>query len=167
LSFQGNYTWAKNISDAQGNDAPTAFAGEEPYAVEIANRYNLRYDRGNVVGTPHQRFLVTGDYALPFGNGRHWQGGGKVMSGILGGWNVSTVALLQSGQWLTPTMNAADDQSNTDLNNERYLGGAVARPDCTSNPIPSNQSPENFYNLGAFALPPANAGRFGSCGLGI
>lgn len=33
--------------------------------------------------------------------------------------------------------------------------------------IPSNRSPQNFYNLGAFAVPPANAGRFGSCGLGI
>ena len=38
LTFQANYTFAKNISDAQGTDAPTAYAGEEPYAVEIANR---------------------------------------------------------------------------------------------------------------------------------
>jgi len=167
LSFLGNYTFAKNISDAQGTDAPTAFAGEEPYAVEIANRYNIRYDRGNVVGTPRQRFLVTGNYELPFGPGRHWNGGNKVLSSIVGGWNLSTVSLLQSGQWLTPTMNAADDQSNTDLNNERYLGGAVARPDCVSNPTPTHQSNQNFYNLAAFAVPPANAGRFGTCGLGI
>ena len=38
LTFQANYTFTKNISDAQGNDAPTVYAGEEPYAVEIANR---------------------------------------------------------------------------------------------------------------------------------
>jgi hypothetical protein len=42
----------------------------------------------------------------------------------------------------------------------------VARPDCVANPIPARQSPQGFYNLNAFALPPANAGRFGSCGLG-
>ena len=64
-------------------------------------------------------------------------------------------------------MNAADDQSNTDLNNERYLGGAVARPDCVGNPIPSSRSALAYYNINAFALPPANAGRFGTCGLGI
>ena len=38
LTFQANYTFAKNISDAQGSDAPSAYAGEEPYAVEIADR---------------------------------------------------------------------------------------------------------------------------------
>jgi hypothetical protein len=79
LTFLASYTWAKNISNAQGTDAPSAFAGEEPYAIEIANRYNLRYNRGNVVGTPRQRFLLTG-------------------------WNVSTVTQFQTGQWFTPTM---------------------------------------------------------------
>jgi len=33
--------FTKNISDAQGNDAPSAYAGEEPYAVEIADRFHL------------------------------------------------------------------------------------------------------------------------------
>jgi Carboxypeptidase regulatory-like domain len=167
LSFLASYTWAKNISDAQGSDAPSAFAGEEPYAVEIANRFNLRSDRGNVVGTPRQRLLLTGSYQLPYGPGRHWSGGGKLLNGIFGSWNLSTVTLVETGQWLTPTMNPADDQSNTDLNNERYLGGAIARPDCIGNPIPSNRSPEAYYNINAFALPPANAGRFGTCSLGI
>ena len=166
LSFLGSYTWAKNISDAQGSDAPTVFAGEEPYAVEIANSFNITYDRGNVVGTPRQRLLLTGTYSLPYGFGRHWSGGGRFLNGILGGWDFSTVTLLETGQWLTPTMNPNDDQSNTDLNDERYLGGAIARPDCAGNPISANRSPQDYYNLSAFALPPANAGRFGSCGLG-
>lgn len=167
LTLLGSYTWAKNISDAQGSDAPTSFAGEEPYAIEIANRYNLRYDRGNVVGTPRQRFLLTSIYQLPFGRGRHWTGGGKFLNTVLGNWSLSAVTLLQTGQWLTPIMNPADDQSNTDLNNERYLGGAIARPDCVGNPIPTSRSSQNYYNINAFALPPINAGRFGSCGLGI
>jgi hypothetical protein len=166
LSILGSYTWAKNLSDAQGSDAPTQFAGEEPYAVEIANRFDIPYDRGNVVGTTRQRFLLTGSYQLPYGAGRHWTGGNKFVNGVLGSWNFSTVTLLQTGQWLTPTMNPNNDQSNTDLNNERYLGGAIARPDCTGNPITSNRSPQGFYNLNAFALPPTNAGRFGSCGVG-
>jgi hypothetical protein len=167
LNFLGSYTWAKNISNAQGSDAPTVFAGEEPYAVEIADRYNLRYDRGNVVGTPRQRFLLTGTYQLPYGPGRRWTGGGKILNTALGGWSLSTVTQLQTGQWLTPTMNPISDQSNTDLNNLRYLGGAIARPDCTGDPVPANRSVLNYYNFNSFAVPPNNAGRFGTCGVGI
>ena len=59
------------------------------------------------------------------------------------------------------------DQSNTNLNNLRFLGGAIARPDCTGNPIPANRSVLNYYSFNAFATPPNNAGRFGTCGVGI
>ncbi|MGB2638647.1 MAG: hypothetical protein WAN32_06825 [Candidatus Acidiferrum sp.] len=166
LTFQASYTYAKNISDAQGSDAPSGFAGEEPYAVEIANRYDLRYDRGNVAGTPRQRFLLTGVYQLPFGNGQHFNVP-QHLNPVLGGWSVSTVATIQTGQWLTPTMNAASDQSNTNLVVRNEEGAAVARPDCVGNPIPSNRTPGEFFNVNAFALPPQDAGRFGTCGLGI
>jgi hypothetical protein len=64
-------------------------------------------------------------------------------------------------------MNAASDQSNTNLVVRNEEGAAVARPDCVGNPIPSNQTPGKFFNVNAFALPPQDAGRFGNCGLGI
>ncbi len=164
LTFQANYTLAKDLSNAQGSDAPTGYSGEEPYAVEIANRYNLRYDRGNVTGMPRQRFLLTGVYQLPFGAGQLWQGPPH-LNALLGGWSLSTVTTLQTGQWLTPTMPPGLDQSNTDMI-ERAVGGAVARPDCVGNPY-ANQTSQQLFNFSAFAAPPANAGRFGTCGLGI
>jgi hypothetical protein len=163
LSFQANYTFAKNISDAQGSDAPTVFGSEEAYAVEIANRFNLRSDRGNVVGTPRQRLLVSGVYQLPFGAGRLWNKPGY-LNDVLGGWDFSTVTTMQTGQWLTPSMSPAYDQSNTDMVT-RAGGGAIARPDCVGNPT-AGQSRQNFYNLNAFVAPPAGAGRFGNCGVG-
>jgi Carboxypeptidase regulatory-like domain len=163
LSFQANYTWAKNISNAQGSDAPAVYASEEPYAVEIANAYNLRYDRGNVVGMPRQRFLLTGTYQLPFGKGQTFEVP-RYLNPIIGGWTLNTVTTIQTGQWLTPTMPPADDQSNTDMI-ERATGGAIARPDCVGNPY-ANQTSQHFYNLSAFALPPTDAGRFGDCGVG-
>ncbi|HXZ11767.1 MAG TPA: carboxypeptidase-like regulatory domain-containing protein [Candidatus Sulfotelmatobacter sp.] len=166
LTFQANYTFAKNISDAQGSDAPAGFASEEPYAVEIANRYNLQYDRGNVAGTPRQRFLLTGIYQLPVGTGQ-LVNVPQHLNPLLGGWNFSTVVTMQTGQWLTPTMNAASDQSNTNMEIRNSEGSAVARPDCVGNPVPSNQSRAEFFNINAFSVPPADAGRFGTCGLGI
>ncbi len=89
LTFNANYTFAKNISDAQNSDAPTAYAGEEPHAVEIANAYNIRYDRGNVVGMPRQRVLLTGAYQIPFPSGQ------RFLNSVLGGWTLSTVTTLQ------------------------------------------------------------------------
>jgi hypothetical protein len=163
-AFQANYTFSKNLSDAQGNDAPSVYASEEPYAVEIANRYDIKSDRGNVVGMPRQRFMLTGTYQLPFGTGQTFAGPG-FLKPVIGGWTLSTVTTMQTGQWLTPTMPAGDDQSNTDMI-ERNTGGALARPDCVGNPY-THQSTQNYFNLNAFALPPANAGRFGTCGVGI
>ena len=165
LAFEANYTWAKNISDAQGSDAPTAFASEEAYAVEIANRFNLESDRGNVVATPRNRALISGTYALPFGPGRTWSGN-RAVNAALGGWEVSTVTTLQSGNWLTPTTSPAFDQSNTGMA-VRAGGGAILRPDCGfGNPYRTN-SGKVFFNPSAFAETPAGAGRFGNCGVGI
>jgi len=163
-AFQASYTFAKNLDDAQGTDAPSAYASEEPYAVEIANRYDIKYDRGNVVGMPRQRFMLTGTYELPFGKGKTFAGPG-LLSPVIGGWNLSTVTTMQTGQWLTPTMPASDDQSNTDMI-VRSQGGAVARPDCVGD-AGAGRSGTQYFNLNAFALPPANAGRFGTCGVGI
>jgi len=165
LTFQANYTFTKNISDAQNSDAPSVTASEEPYASEIADRFNIKYDRGNVVATPRQRFMLTGVYQLPFGKGQTFAGPG-FLNPIIGGWSASTVTTAQTGQWLTPTMPASDDQSNTNMI-ERSTGGAIARPDCVGNPIPKNRTSQNYFNLSAFALPPTNAGRFGTCGVGI
>jgi hypothetical protein len=169
LSFQGSYTWAKNISDAQGSDAPTVFASEEAYAAEIANGFNLRQDRGNVAATPRHRFLLTGTYQLPFGTGRT-----GFLKSAFGGWAVTTITTIQTGQWLTPTINPTgpnsndptqiNDQSNTNVANRT---GAFLRPDCVGNPIPANQTPSQFFNINAFTSTPVGAGRFGNCGLGI
>ena len=161
LTFGANYTLTKNISSAQGSDAPSVTASEEPYAAEIANKDNIRYDRGNVVATPRQRAMVTGTYALPFGKGQTLAGPG-FLNPVIGGWNLSTVTTMQTGEWLTPTEPAADDQSNTNMI-ERSEGGAISRPDCTGGKV-SQTLP---YFKGVTLTPPPNdAGRFGTCGLG-
>jgi hypothetical protein len=164
LSLQANYTYAKNISDAQGSDAPTVFASEEAYAVEIANRFNLKSDRGNVVATPRHRALISGVYQLPFGSGRVWNLS-TIPNALLGGWDLSSVMTMQSGQWLTPTTSPAFDQSNTGME-VRSGGGAILRPDCGAGK-PYQSSPGIFYNINAFTETPAGAGRFGNCGVGI
>ena len=55
LYFQANYTWAHNISDAQG-DAPGGFASENLLFTPSYDQFDLRAARGNVAGMPRQRF---------------------------------------------------------------------------------------------------------------
>jgi hypothetical protein len=162
LSYQANYAWTHNISDAQG-DAPTAFQGETRYGLADLNRFDISANRGNVVGTRRQRFLVTGTYELPFGKGRQWLNSSPVVGGILGGWNVNTITLLETGPYLTPIDSITADQTNTDPAGD----GSIVRPDRVGNPIPANRSPSNYFNFNAFAHTPVNAGRVGNAGVGI
>jgi Carboxypeptidase regulatory-like domain len=161
VSFQANYTWAKNLSDAQG-DAPNGFTSENLLFTPSYDQFNLRAARGNVAGMPHHRFLLTGTYQLPFGPGREWSSKSKFVNTALGGWNVNTVTLIQTGPWLTPTVSPTLDQSNTGIIGR---GGITARPDAIGNPASS--IPGLQWNLNAFAPTPAGAGRIGNAGVGV
>ncbi len=161
LYFQANYTWAHNISDAQG-DAPGGFASENLLFTPSYDQFNLRAARGNVAGMPRQRFLLTGTYQLPYGDGRTWQSKNRFVNGALGGWNINTVTLIQTGPWLTPTISPTLDQSNTNIIGR---GGITARPDVVGNP--GSPQGDLQWNLNAFAPTPAGAGRIGNAGVGI
>jgi hypothetical protein len=161
LSYQATYAWAHNISDAQG-DAPTAFQGETRYGLADLNRFDISANRGNVVGTRRQRLLVTGTYELPFGTGRHWLNSSRITGGILGGWNVNTITVLETGPYLTPTDSISADQTNTDPAGD----GSIVRPDRVGNPIPAHRSAAHYFNLNAFAHTPVGAGRIGNAGVG-
>jgi hypothetical protein len=162
LYFQGNYTWAHNISDAQG-DAPNGFSSENLLFTPSYDQFDLRAARGNVAGMPRQRFLLTGTYALPFGPHREWDSKNKFVDGVLGGWNVNTVTLIQSGPFLTPTISPTLDQSNTGIVGR---GGITARPDAVGDPN-SGVGGSTLWNINAFAPTPAGAGRIGNAGVGV
>jgi Carboxypeptidase regulatory-like domain/TonB dependent receptor len=162
LYYDANYTYAVNKADNQG-DAPGAFAGEVNYGLPIADRFHVRQDLGNVEGTRRHRMLLTGVYQLPFGRGRSWLNGGGVKDGFLGGWDLTTVTLLETGPWLTPSISGSADQSNTNGANR----GVTLRPDVVSENFYAGQSRAHYFNLSAFTPTPAGSGRFGNAGVGI
>ncbi len=162
LYFDASYTLAKNLADNQG-DVPTAFAGEVNYGIPIADRFNIVRDYGNVEGTRRQRLLLLGLYQLPFGQGRAFLNNGGWKNVLLGGWEMTSVTLLQTGPWLTPSISTSSDQSNTNVVNR----GAFLRPDQVSKSLYEGQSRARYFNSAAFAPTPAGAGRFGNAGVGI
>jgi Carboxypeptidase regulatory-like domain len=184
LYYNANYTLAVNQADNQG-DTPNSFAGEVSYGIPITNRFDTYSDYGNEEGTRRHRFLLTGIYQLPFGQGRKYLTHGNWLNEVVGGWNVNTITLLETGPWLTPSIspggcqvapdpatgqcpnNASgvpetNDQSNTNVTNR----GAFLRPDAVSHSYYAGQSRSHYFNLAAFSPTPVGAGRFGNAGVG-
>lgn len=162
LYFDANYTLAKNLADNQG-DNPSSFASEVAYGYPIADRFHTRSAYGNVEGTRRNRFLLTGIVQSPFGAGRRFLNKSGFVNSLVGGWDLNTVTLLESGPWLTPSISPALDQSNTNLQGR----GGFARPDQVSKNFAAGRSRTAYFNVGAFQPTPTNAGRFGTAGVGI
>ena len=162
LYYDASYTLAKNESDNQG-DNPSSFTGEVAYGFPVADRFHIGNSYGNVIGTRRRRLLVSGVYQLPFGDGRAYLSSPGIKNRLLGGWDLNTVVLLETGPWLTPSISPSFDASNTNV----QARGAFLRPDVVSRDFYKGQSRAQYFNLAAFAPTPANAGRFGNAGVGI
>ncbi len=152
LYFQGGWTWAKTLGN--GIDS-----GEQGAVIE--NAYNRSAERGNDLYARRHRVIGNCIWELPFGPGKHWLGGLRGLPGqIVGGWRISAITLLQTGQLFTPSFTGRDP-SNTNT-----VGG---RPDRIANGnLPkSARTLGKWFDASAFVVPPVNAGRFGNAGIGI
>ena len=152
LYFQAGWTWAKQL--AHGIDS-----GEQGATVEDA--YNRNSERGDDLYLMRHRFVASYIWELPFGPGRRWLGDWRGLAGhVVGGWQIAGVTLFQTGQRFTPSF------SGRDPSNTNTVGG---RPDRVANGnLPKKERTlDRWFDVSAFVLPPANAGRFGNSGIGI
>ncbi len=144
--FQASYVFSKNIGNA---DTPRGFFPFEG-TVGITDRFDTRYNRGNVAAARQHRFLLTGLFPLPFGRGRAYGSGWRgFQEALLGGWETSTVSLAQSGPFQTPKF------------------GGFFRPDRIGNGNLPNPTRDRYYDKSAFVPVPPGAGRLGNAGVGI
>ena len=93
--FQASYVVSKNLGLTNVSDGTFApdFA-QRP----VTDRYNTRYNRGNLGGSRRQHFLLTGLFPLPFGKGRQFLNSTNgFASRLVGGWEISGIWSLQSG----------------------------------------------------------------------
>ena len=162
LMFQFNHTWAHNLGNVAG-DAPTAFSPEVIYGTAVADRFELAANRGNIAGTRRQRVLVSAIYQLPVGKDRALLNKmNSIGNAVLGGWELSTVTLWETGPFLTPITSPAFDSANLNL----VYRGASLRPDCNGNPNLANLTVDQYFDINAFN-PVPSIGRIGNCGVGI
>jgi Carboxypeptidase regulatory-like domain len=164
LTFGAGYTYARDLTDQLDQDWS--------FGQTIQNLFDRSAEWGNNYFTPWHRFYAHFIYSLPFGRQQSFFNRmPRFADAVLGGWRISSVITLQSGQWYNPTFDGYDP-SNT--NN---FGG---RPDAIASvsPVPSGgPTVDNWFNIAAFKIPgcpdndplcsnatPANIGRFGNAG---
>ena len=182
LMFNSSYTWAKNVSDNQGPQVGS-FADENGGA-RASYVYNRHLDFGDVYGTRRHRWLTSMLYDLPVGRGKSFgRNLNRAADAIIGGWQLSNIFLWQTGPYLTPYFSGGDPSGT----GSGSLYGRRQHPDRVGNPVPSNQTRNNWINVAAFVCPgqvgwipgsPCNIGtgptstqapigRFGNSGVGI
>jgi hypothetical protein len=154
LTLLGNYTWAKDLSDAPDFRSPM-FESSIPQ-----NNSDLAAERGPACDVRH-RFAVSAVYDLPM-----WDRSGAVRA-ISKDWHLSTVYQVQTG--FPFTISVFGDTANSGT----VLGENPIRANVTGQPIfPSGtRSAEKWFNTAAFAAPPAytfgNVGRNSIYGPGM
>jgi len=151
LHFQVSHTWAKSLTDARIVDDTSDGTGY------LENAYDRRREWGNDTYIRRHRFTANGVYQFPFGAGHRLASKGWANL-LAGGWSLSPLLVMQTGQYFTPTF-AGRDPAN--------VGANSGRPDRIADGNLSNPSIRRWYDLAAFALPPVNAGRFGNSGVNI
>jgi len=142
LTFQSTWTWARNLSDTESWPR-SGFDGE--ITGDAMNQYNLRGDYGNVGGTRKHRWITTMVDELPIGKGRALLGNSNtVLNGIVGGWRLSTILLVQTGPFDTPFLQF---DSSGNANN------GFNRPDLAGNPNNFHHTAAQWWNPNVFACP--------------
>ncbi|MEZ5365413.1 MAG: TonB-dependent receptor [Bryobacterales bacterium] len=102
------FTGGKKISDSLAN--PVDFG-----AVEQTNENSFQnglYDRKSQKGVDptdvSRRLVISGIYELPFGRGRRFDPSNAVLNKIVGGWQINTIGVMQTG--LPITVRGANNQ---------------------------------------------------------
>ncbi len=146
LSYSIAYTWSKS-EDLGSTDG---------LAGGIQNAYNLAADKAVTPYNLPQVFTASWVYDLPFGKARMLSSRSGLVNNVIGGWELSGIFQLTSGAPYGV-----------------YLCGDIAnvgrtdcyeRPNIVGKPNLSNPTPQQWFNVNAFAVPAqytyGNAGAF-------
>jgi len=169
LQFNNAYTVAWNKTNALGPVPNSAIGvgGQGDNGANVLNVFNLGAIMGNAFYDPRHKFLSTFVYDLPFGRGKKFAGWiSGPADALVGGWTVSGITLLHSGNWLTPYFpSSRSDPSGT---SPQFRSVSSQPADCVSGQsgILSNPTVNKFFDGKAFSIPASNIGRFGNCSVG-
>jgi hypothetical protein len=98
LEFTVNYTYGKALTNSAGNFAVNTSGATAGGQGAFQNYYDSAADFGPAAYDVRHNFSATGVYALPIGHGKQYlSGANRVLDEVVGGWKVSTAAVVYSG----------------------------------------------------------------------
>lgn len=164
LFVQSTWTWAKNLSDGEGDVQNTNFNGE--YGARLMNHFDIPADYGNVAFTRRHRWLTTAVADIPVGRGmKYGSSMNRVLDGIVGGLRTTNIIVLQTGPYITPQYSGSLDPSGTDGPGRE----GQQRPDRLPASACSGLSAAKLFQGSclSYGWPATPIGRFGNAGFGI
>jgi hypothetical protein len=157
LALQSSYTFSTSEDTTQ---ASTFFSDATNGTTSALPEFIPDYNRGPSDFDIRHNWVVNFTWELPFAKGMTGPAGA-----LLGGWNLSGIWTMRSGNPLTVFVNT--NRSRSQWNPSRGPGIGQDRPDYAPGSGPHNAvlgQPEQWFNPAAFVLQPA--GTFGNTGRG-
>lgn len=138
LSFDTGLTFSRDLTD----DTDTgSFAGASP-----ENRFCLSCEYSNNPETRRWDYYARADYILPFEKLHAFSGNHDLwLNNVVGGWSVAGDSSIASGTFFSPTL-SGPDTANTNTS-------FAQRPDLIGDPHVANETIDNWFNVGAYAIP--------------
>ncbi|HEY1744357.1 MAG TPA: TonB-dependent receptor, partial [Granulicella sp.] len=153
LEYTFNYTWSKNMTNNPGYFGTGGVDGPGTYPQNI---YDPHGDYGAAAFDTRNAVNFVGVYAIPFGHGRDYGSHvNRFVDWAIGGWKVSTEAVLYSGFPIT-----IGSTNNSASNN-----GGGARANQYTKLIIKNRSLANWFGTDPSATPCSGAFN-GACAYG-
>lgn len=162
LYFQGSWVWARDIGDLWPGQSPE-------------NPFDRKSERAVWVDIPTHRVTINSVYQLPFGKGRYFlNSANRALNLAVGGWEISAIYSLYSGQFLTPFW-SGPDPTGTAFTTSRTAPNVTIRPDhLRSANLPESQrtvnrwfDPAAFQRLDPPELRGQPLGRYGTSAKGV
>jgi len=154
LSFSASYTWSHALDNVQEQFGSGGG--------NFQSTKDLSSAKGNTNFDMRHRFVSGAVYELPVGRGRRWMKRGGLLDVVLGGWQLSGMAAVQTGHYFDIT-----------VPNARTVLGASAIgdwwPDRIANPRLETRTADRWFDTAAFVMPRNADGsyRFGNAGRGV
>ena len=145
VTFNAGFTLANNRSNYLNTFDPYNVTSQ--WTRDAADR--RRYFSGSAV------------WELPAGKGKRLFGNaGRWGNFAVGNWTLHALTVFASGQYYSPLFTGPDPANASPA-------FVTALPDCVGDPDNGAKTSSRWFNPSAFAVPPANVGRYGSCGMNI
>jgi hypothetical protein len=135
LTYLLSYTWSKSIDVGCSDSFGAGCVVQNPYDPQ-ADRSVSGFDLTNM-------FAGSVVYEIPFGVGRQFRSGNRVVDVALGGWNVNSIATMTSGTPFSVVV-------NSDIAN---IGNTLVQANLVGNPTPAQRSASKWFNPAAFQSP--------------